>query len=67
VTEFNPAILLNTWSALALTSPSFEIMDRRVDVIRVEVGGPGSVLLPGKDVVRLVMREAVSCSVSEWQ
>ncbi len=39
MTEFNPAILLNTWSALTLTSPSFEIMDRRVDDIRVEAGG----------------------------
>jgi hypothetical protein len=35
----------------------------RVDIIRVEAGGPSSVLLAGKNFVCLVMREAVSCSV----
>ncbi len=30
--------------------------------IRVDLGGPGSVLLAGKDFVPLILREAVSCS-----
>jgi hypothetical protein len=40
---------------------SWKGLDHRIDItIRVEAGGLASVLLAGKDFVRLVMREAAA-------